>query len=450
MRFRNTQGGARPIQATSYKNSDKNNRKAYNAYPLQGQREGYVGQTAYDYSRKDTRYSSKAGKMSSTKKVALGLVAVLVFLIVGGGTAFALYANSINESLAGSKTKEEIDAIESTLVAVQSYSDPFYVVLIGSDERTDSEDMGKRSDTNILVRVDPANCAITLLSIPRDTKIELDGYGVQKFNAAYSYFGTAGAIEATSELCDVDISHYAEVNFDELIELVDVIGGVEIDVEQRIDNPKAGSVVIEEGLQTLDGEAALVYVRDRDYADGDYTRTSHQRELIEAILKKIMNLSVAELPGAIQKAAGCVTTDLKVDQIIDLALQFKDINNLKIYSAVLPSTTAMIDGLSYVIADPQGLIEVMKLVESGKDPSTYKSTFVYTGGNSAGSAEYTDSSDNDAYSYGDSYYEPQDTWNGDSSWEEEPPENIPSETPDPSPTEPEQPDLDSSSAGSEQ
>ena len=322
------------------------------------------------YSRTNPVYLANAKKRKGkTPKIVAGALCVVLLLLAGGGTAFAVYMNSINDALKSDKSKEEQQAIADTLAPVRNYTEPFYMLLIGSDAREGSDEDGQRSDTNILVRVDPTNCVVTMLSIPRDTKVEIDGYGTNKFNAAYNFGGAASTIREAGQLCGVDISHYAEVKFGDLIALVDVIGGVEVDVPERIDDPDAGPVVIEAGPQILNGEAALTFARSRAYADGDFTRTSNQRLLIEALVKKVISMPVTDLPGLIQKAAECVATDLSVNQIFDLASQFKDIGKLVVYSGMVPSTTAMIGDVSYVLADKTLLATVMSSVEKGQDPS---------------------------------------------------------------------------------
>ena len=130
------------------------------------------------------------------------------------------------------------------------------------------------------------------------------------------------------------ISHYAEVNFEKIVQLIDAVGGIEVDVPELIDDPDAGDVVIEEGLQTLDGEAALTFARSRSYADGDFTRTSNQRLLVEALINKVLQTPVNELPGVIQSAAECVTTDLTATEIIDLAMRFR---LRRLWSAACPT-----------------------------------------------------------------------------------------------------------------
>lgn len=369
----------------------------------------YASQSAANqYSRNNPTYSAAARKSGRGKKIALGVIAAVLVAVVGGGTAFAFYIDSINKQLnTGTKTEDEISAISDALTtpAVSNFTEPFYMMLIGSDRREGDDSMGARSDTNIVVRVDPVNNQVTLVSIPRDTKIEIEGHGTNKFNAAYSFGGAAGTIEEASKLLDVDIAHYAEVNFEEMVALIDAVGGVDIDVDQRIDdtdadnttdNPNGKRIIIEPGMQHMDGETALVYSRSRAFPDGDFTRTQHQRTLIMALVDKVLALPVTELPGVIQAAAKCVTTDFSVNDIIGLAQQFKDEGDLIIYSGMVPSTTAMIGEISYVINDAATTKKMMAAVEAGEDPEPFAEM-------ATGSSDYSSSGSGSGYDDGSGY-----------------------------------------------
>ena len=332
------------------------------------------------YSRGSSAYSHASAKKKSGrgKKIAIGVVAGVLVALIGCGTALALYINGINSTLnTGNKTRDQLAAIDEQLVSAD-LNKPFYMMLIGSDIREGQSQAESRSDTNILVRVDGTKNQATMVSIPRDTAIDIDGHGVSKFNNAYTYDGAAGVIREASELCGVEIAHYAEVNFGNLVALVDAVGGVDVEVDELIDDPKAdGSIddasiehiIIEPGLQHLDGEAALVFARSRAYADGDFTRTQNQRKLIQAIVDKVLAMPVNELPGVIEAAAACVTTDLSVTDIINLAMQFQDEGGMTIYSAMVPSVAQYVNGVSYVFTDTGQLAKMMQVVEEGGDPS---------------------------------------------------------------------------------
>ncbi len=325
---------------------------------------------AQQYSRNGAQYHAASKKRSRGKKIALGVVSAIVVVLLGAGIAIASYIGGVNKELQGDKTSNELQAIDKELTRTSTFTEPFYVMLIGSDARADDEEMGQRSDTNIVARVDPTTNTVTLVSIPRDTMITLSGVGTQKFNAAYNYDGAAGVIREAKNLTGISISHYAEIDFSGLIQLVDAVGGVDVEVDERIDDEDAGDVVIEAGQQHLDGEAALVFARSRAYVDGDYTRVANQRKLIQAIVDKVMNMSATEVPSVVSAAAKCVTTDLNVSDILNLALQLRDGDGITIYSATIPSSTQYVDGISYVIADKQGAKELMKVVDEGGDPTT--------------------------------------------------------------------------------
>lgn len=357
-----------PAQASAFKSAYNPSRQG-TAAAQAFSRQKEIGR----YARTNPQYAHARRGLSRGKKIALGILIALAVVMVAGGTALALYVNSINQSLSGTKSSEELEAIDQALTGgnATSFTKPFYMMLIGSDDRMDDASMGARSDTNILVRIDPATNKVTMVSIPRDTAIPYEGYGTVKFNAAYAYGGVAGTIRAASQLCDVDISHYAQVNFEGLIDLVDAVGGVDVQVDERIDDPDAGPVVIEEGMQHLDGEAALVFCRSRAYADGDFTRVSNQRKLITAVVEKVMKAPVTQLPSIISAAAHAVSTDLSLQDIIAMAQQFRNTGALTIYSATVPSSTGSIGDVSYVFASKKSLAEMMRLVEAGKDPAEF-------------------------------------------------------------------------------
>lgn len=337
-----------------------------------------VGNHAANYARNAQAYHAVAAKqgMSRGKKAAIIVLSILVVLLIGCGTAFALYVNHIDSQLKGTKSEQERMAIQDALGYETSLDKPFYMMLIGTDRRDyDPNDTGPwRSDTNIVCRVDPINCQVSMISIPRDTKINIKGHGTQKFNAAYAFDGTAGAITEAENLLGVDITHYAEVSFSQLAGLVDAVGGVTVENESKIDNWKLDDGgdgehhIIEAGTQHLSGQEALAFAHNRDYPDGDFTRTRHQRQVIEAVADAVLDMPITGIPGVIEAAIACVETDLSVFDLIGLAQTLADSGKeLVVYSALLPSYTQNINGISFVITDEAKAAELIALFKAG-DP----------------------------------------------------------------------------------
>lgn len=336
-------------------------------------------QSKADFVRDANAYHAMAKKRSGGKRTAFIILAAVLLVMLVCGTAFGLFVSGVTSQLnKGTKSDAELLAIEDALGGYSSnFDEPFYMLLLGSDARV-GEDKS-RSDTNIVVRVDPVDDKLTMVSIPRDTKIEIPGHGTQKFNAAYAFGKVPGVIEAAEELLDIEISHYAEVNFLDLKGLVDAVGGVTVEVETRIDDyhcddGDGNHYVIEKGTQTLGGGEALTFARSRHYANGDFTRTSNQRKLVEAIVHKVLATPITNIPAVVSAAAECVTTDLKLMDIIGLAQQFADNKDIVFYNAMIPSYTQNINGISFVINDEEKTKEMMKLFVAGEDPSGIVST----------------------------------------------------------------------------
>ena len=302
------------------------------------------------------------------------MVALLAAL---GGTAFAAvnWVKSLDERLHNEEVVD--DELRAVLTEPAAPSDPYYVLLLGTDGRAGEEDF--RADTIILVRVDPPNKRLTMLSIPRDTHVYYKG-SEMKINAAHFYDGPAGMITAVQDLTGVQISHYAEVNFDGLADITDALGGVWVDVDEYMyDDENFHHIVsLDPGYQCLNGEAALFYCRCRKFYDGDYTRMRHQREFIKAIIKQVLdNPDPLTLFNVVDKCADMVTTDLSASEIISLASEFRgiDVDN-NIYTAHAPSFAAMLGEVSYVFVSQWQLDELMAIINRGEDPSAFMEDLV--------------------------------------------------------------------------
>lgn len=328
-----------------------------------------------EYSRENVeRYSRKRRKHGIFKGVVRGAIIALVAILVGGGTAFALWINSVQTRMNNRQviTPELQQSLAGTTDdAPATPNDPYYVLLLGTDGRPGETDY--RADTIILARIDPPNKRVALLSIPRDTMVTWKGT-TMKINGVHTYDGAAGMVQIVSEKCGVRISHYAEIAFDGLSTLTDAMGGVTVDVDQHMRDTENFDDVTEldPGVQTLNGAQALFYCRCRHFPDGDYTRMRHQRTFIKAMLSQLMATNdPTRIVGLVDATADVISTDLSVPDIVALASEMvgMDAEN-DIYTAYVPSVPQDVDGVSYVVANWDALGEMVRVIDAGGDPSS--------------------------------------------------------------------------------
>ena len=335
-----------------------------------------VNGTLAQYSRTNSHYkSASSGPGKSKKAIVIAVIVVLAVAVAALG--LYVFKEMEKKSFNADLQLDENEALEVEKELTQkdytTFDEPFTVLLLGSDAREDDPDMGARTDTIILVRVDATTNTVSMVSIPRDTRIWIESAGsYEKFNAAYTFGGPSGTIAAVKELTGIDIDHYAEINFEGLVGLIDAIGGIDVYVDEEIDDEDAGGH-IDQGEQHLDGEHALILARSRAYVDGDYTRQVNQRKVIMAIINKALTAPATELTGIIKASTKFLKTDkgIDFDFIKDLADQIRHNNDyeVKIYTATIPSGTATIDEVSWVIADTAGVEAMMKQFKKGKDVS---------------------------------------------------------------------------------
>ncbi len=331
----------------------------------------------------------KETKPQRRKRVVRTVLLTLLLLVLAAVIALGVYvvnfATQLGKEfgLANSElSQEEQLAITETLAeADEDILQPFYMMLIGSDSRTPGASSGGRSDTAIIVRVDPQTYTVSMLSIPRDTRVYIPGYWTTKFNAAYNYGGASLTIRTASDITGIGIQHFAEVNFQTLVDLVDAIGGIDIYVPVEVDDWKAGAATIPAGWSHINGEQALVLARTRDWIGSDFSRQAFQREIIKAIINQVLSLPATELTGVVQLGASSVLTDLEFTDLFQLALHFQGAEEITFYSANLPSVTQTIDDVSYVVLVEEDVDKMVRLFMAGEDPTAYTpSQWEYTGG----------------------------------------------------------------------
>ncbi len=304
------------------------------------------------------------------KHVVMGCGLTVLIAIVAAAVFGSVWVGGLNKRMADSATIS--DEVTEVLKAAEPErrDDPFYMLIMGVDARELGEE--SRSDTLIVARIDPPQNRVTMLSIPRDTRVDIPGHGTTKINAAHAYGGPALAIETVSELTGLPISHYAEVNFAGFKQIVDALGGVTVDVPEDIYDMKAANHVeaaarLEQGVQYLDGAHALTFVRSRQFPEGDLQRIRNQQTFFKAVLVEMQKpANLLRLPSAIEAVADAMYTDLSVGDMLRIANQMKGMDPDDLETVTMPGTPQTIGGGSYIVIDDDAFSEMLARIEAGE------------------------------------------------------------------------------------
>lgn len=236
-----------------------------------------------------------------------------------------------------SKSKKMLKANNSAIETAssgKSITEPFTILLMGIDSTDEvlSENAIANGDTLILITFNPKTLNATMFSIPRDSYVPIScwsGKPENKITHAAAY-GDDCMINTIKDYFDIDIDYYAKINFKGLVKLVDAVGGVDVNVGQRLctdDSSRGGQVCINPGEQTLNGEQALVYARNRkQLANGDFGRAEHQQEIIMALVNKIKTIKdVSTFMDILNTVSNSMDTNLTTKQILSFYNVGKDI-----------------------------------------------------------------------------------------------------------------------------
>jgi hypothetical protein len=205
------------------------------------------------------------------------------------------------------------------------------IALFGVDSRDSDLGKGNRSDCIIIASINNDTKEINLVSVYRDTYVDIDGYGLDKITHAYSYGGPELALKTLNKNLDLNIKEFVTVNFDAVADAVDALGGVDIRIEEdeisainsAIRNTAKytgfdAEYVENAGMQTLNGVQAVGYSRVRYTEGGDYRRTERMRTVIEAMFKKLKDKSIGEINSFADKILPEVYTNLEPNEVLSL------------------------------------------------------------------------------------------------------------------------------------
>lgn len=265
--------------------------------------------------------SRERRKKRKTKRVIRILLTVFTFLLVGIGVfAYNVYSNmaSAIDKMHNPISREVSEKREEEAEFVEK--DPISILLLGVDER---EGDGGRTDTMIVMTINPITKSTKIVSIPRDTRADLidpedpDENTIDKMNHAYAFGGIEMSITSIENFLNIPIDYYAEVNMQGFKDIVDAVGGIEVNNEYEFE---LDGVYLSEGYHKLTGEEALQYARMRkEDPRGDFGRQERQREVISKVIAKGKSLkTLTNYDDILEALQGNIKTNLTLKQIIDI------------------------------------------------------------------------------------------------------------------------------------
>ena len=275
--------------------------------------------------------------MTKEKKKRKGLkVFVLIVILLAIVGAIAIFINS----KIGMMQQVELDEADLGISeqAQENLSGYRNIALFAVDSRDDNLEKGNRSDGIIIASINNNTKEIKLISVYRDTYVQIEGHGLDKITHAYSYGSAPLAVKTLNTNLDLNITEFATVNFDAVAEAVDALGGVTINIESQselnylnsyIDETarvtgKSNAKVTSTGKQNLNGVQAVAYARIRYTSGGDYKRTERMRTVLEAMLTKLKTKNISEINNFVDTILPEVYTNITAGDIFGLVPSLMD------------------------------------------------------------------------------------------------------------------------------
>ena len=302
----------------------------------------------------DLQFDKKGKKKRKKRHPILTLLLLLVMLAGGlwcGYTVTGLVLPDPHEGLSDAQ-KEMLNNIN--------------ILVLGCDEREGESQA--RADVIIVATIRPDDKEVSLFSIPRDTRVAIEGHGKDKINHAMAFGGIPLITDATEHLLGIEIDHAVKVNFDGFINVIDALGGVYVDVPERMYKPLE-AINLQPGPQHLYGEDALAFVRWRGDGTGDYGRIARQQQFIAALTEKVKNMSVSQALDVLDAVMDSIETDMSIRQMTSYATNLIGISSEKVHTYSFIGGSVYINGVNYVEPDMEEIQKIVDLMQHGEQPA---------------------------------------------------------------------------------
>lgn len=285
-------------------------------------------------------------------------IALTAILLISGVYIISVW-KSMQNAIDSMHEDHKTDKRETDISLKEKH--PFSVLILGVDER--ENDVG-RSDTMIVVTVNPDKNSIKMLSIPRDTRVNIAGWsgGEDKINHSYAYGGIDMSIDTVEEFLDIPIDYYIKLNMEGFKDLVDAVGGVTVYNDMDLQH---GKYVFPKGEITLNGEEALVYSRIR-YEDprGDFGRQKRQKDIMQAILNEGASISTLwNYDDIFEALSKNIKTNLTFNEMVEIQAGYKStVKNLEQYNFEKGSG-GFLGNIWYYFPDEQEVLDFQHMLK---------------------------------------------------------------------------------------
>ncbi len=305
-----------------------------------------------------TQSRVKKRKQRSRKVLRLiMMIGIASFLIFGGAVGYIL----VKLSNVSSNTQQELvrgEKSEKREEVVSPSKDNISVLFLGVDDR--EGDLGGRTDAMLLATFNKELGTIKLLSIPRDSLVDIPGRkNRDKINHAHAFGGVDLSIETVEELFDIPVDYFVKLNFVSFIEIVDALGGIEVDVpftfSEMDSSDQQNAITLHEGLQTLNGEEALAFARMRKKDPrGDLGRGERQQEVIKAIIKKGASISsISSYDDVLKSIEKHLSMNMTFGNILALHSYSNSLNDIE--TLTLEGKNIRRNGIAYYELDSESV-----------------------------------------------------------------------------------------------
>ena len=255
--------------------------------------------------------AKKKGRKLKVFGIAVLILLILLVIIIGGTFWFI-------SSKLGKMQQVNLDEndLNVSAEAAENLSNFRNIAIFGIDSREDTYSKGNRSDCIIIASMNNDTKEVKLVSIYRDTYVQIEDHGLDKITHAYSYGEAPLAIKTLNTNFDLNITEFVTVNFDAVKDIVDDIGGISMNITDEEVSQIPG--LTKAGTYNLTGEQALAYARIRHAEGGDYKRTERMRDVLTAVLNKVKTFSISELNKFIDKVLPKVYTNVTASDVFSM------------------------------------------------------------------------------------------------------------------------------------